>query len=359
MRRDRHSAFTLVELLVVIAIIGILVALLLPAVQAAREAARRTQCKNQLKQMALACLLHEDTHGFLPSGGWGTRFVADPTLGYGKDQPGSWYYSVFSYLESNALRDLGSDTTRGQQPWRDAILQLIATPIKTFNCPSRRQVALGTRSSTTVGTEYRFIVGATVAKGDYAANSGDARRHATVGYSGESMTMPIAVQQVQMGLFNNWPDTSNPSSPDFQTGVSFVRSEVTFAQIPDGTSNTYLIGEKFVPPKLYDDNTNTTIARQDQGDNQSMYGGYEWDNHRVAWRPGQTSYYPGSTEADWQPSADNDDDVTRALVAFGSAHAGGLNMAFCDGSVRQVSYDIDQLVHRWQANRLDGEVTIE
>ena len=70
----KRTAFTLVELLVVIAIIGVLVALLLPAVQAAREAARRTQCKNQLKQLALGFLLHEGTHGYLPSSGWGWRW---------------------------------------------------------------------------------------------------------------------------------------------------------------------------------------------------------------------------------------------------------------------------------------------
>ena len=54
MRRHRRSGFTLIELLVVIAIIAVLIALLLPAVQAAREAARRSQCRNNLKQMALA-----------------------------------------------------------------------------------------------------------------------------------------------------------------------------------------------------------------------------------------------------------------------------------------------------------------
>src|SRR5690606_9271106 len=73
--KRKRSAFTLVELLVVIAIIGILVALLLPAIQAAREAARRSQCKNNLKQLALGCLNHHDTHKFFPTGGWGYAYV--------------------------------------------------------------------------------------------------------------------------------------------------------------------------------------------------------------------------------------------------------------------------------------------
>jgi prepilin-type N-terminal cleavage/methylation domain-containing protein len=54
MPRKNRQGFTLIELLVVIAIIAVLIALLLPAVQAAREAARRSQCRNNLKQMALA-----------------------------------------------------------------------------------------------------------------------------------------------------------------------------------------------------------------------------------------------------------------------------------------------------------------
>ena len=356
MTAQRPKGFTLVELLVVIAIIGILVALLLPAVQAAREAARRTQCKNQLKQMGLACLLHEDSLGYLPSGGWGTRFVADPTLGYGEDQPGSWYYSVFAFLENNTLRDLGKSSARGTPDWRSAILQLVSTPIGTFNCPSRRTIAIGTHSSSLLSPEYRFVRDQEVAKGDYAANSGDSRRHASVGAIGsESMPMPIAVQQVQQGLFTNWPKTEDPDDPNFQTGVMYLRSEVTFAKIPDGTSKTYMIGEKFVAPIGYDDNNAYDNAAASFGDNQSMYAGYEWDNHRVAYRPFQTGLYPGSVESDWQPSADSNDRPIKNQVAFGSAHSGGLNMAFCDGSVQTVSYDIDPTVHRWQANRLDGE----
>jgi prepilin-type N-terminal cleavage/methylation domain-containing protein len=64
--RQRRRGFTLIELLVVIAIIAVLIALLLPAVQAAREAARRTQCRNNLKQIALAAHNYHDVNQMFP-----------------------------------------------------------------------------------------------------------------------------------------------------------------------------------------------------------------------------------------------------------------------------------------------------
>jgi prepilin-type N-terminal cleavage/methylation domain-containing protein len=89
MSRRHHVGFTLIELLVVIAIIAVLIALMLPAVQAAREAARRSQCVNNLKQLGLAVMNYESTHGALPPG---TKYQVW----------GSWMLFVLPYLEKGA-----------------------------------------------------------------------------------------------------------------------------------------------------------------------------------------------------------------------------------------------------------------
>ena len=126
-RSSRPSrGFTLIELLVVIAIIAILVALLLPAVQQAREAARRTQCKNNLKQIALALHNYHDVHKCFPqSGMWKWQGGWQPTTGR------SWLFMILPFVEQ---KNVFEDSDVGQPTWYDFNVSGVEFPF--MNCPS-------------------------------------------------------------------------------------------------------------------------------------------------------------------------------------------------------------------------------
>lgn len=136
--KRRLSAFTLVELLVVIFIIGVLVAILLPAIQAAREAARRVQCKNNLRQLALAVITHHEQIGWFPTGGWGPYWVGDADRGYGGEQPGGWVYNLLPLIEEAPLHELPRDGNRvAFSPEQlEGAKRLVATPVDLLYCPS-------------------------------------------------------------------------------------------------------------------------------------------------------------------------------------------------------------------------------
>ncbi len=147
----RRTGFTLVELLVVIAIIGILVALLLPAVQAAREAARRTQCKNALKQTALAMINFESAQGGLPpisefeesnpNAANGSALIVNPANARVFGVAGamtSWVVPTLPYMEEQAIYDQ-FDQTRAIDNQVDASNNPIdpqAAEIGALFCPS-------------------------------------------------------------------------------------------------------------------------------------------------------------------------------------------------------------------------------
>jgi prepilin-type N-terminal cleavage/methylation domain-containing protein/prepilin-type processing-associated H-X9-DG protein len=325
-----RRAFTLVELLVVIAIIGVLVALLLPAVQSAREAARRTQCKNNLKQMALGLHNHHDTFLFLPSGGWGYQWSEVPGQGSGKNQPGSWPYQILPYIEQSALFAIGNGTTVGSVQDQEARRQRAMTPVASYYCPSRRKAttyAIFDRNandfygSPKPGITPRLTFSNRI---DYAACEGENHSSFTTGPSG--------FQQGLDGTFS-WPPETN------WTGVIFVRSQKRLAEITDGTSNTLLVGEKYVNPDYYLGARSPLESQQDLGDNQYAFTGDERDMIRAA-------------------SGDNGPYMDRKGVSFtfsfGSAHPGSFNAVMCDGSVRNINYNIDKPTFRRVGNRLDG-----
>jgi prepilin-type N-terminal cleavage/methylation domain-containing protein len=317
MRNRGRRAFTLVELLVVIAIIGILVMLMLPAVQSAREAARRMQCQNHLKQMGLGWHNHHSGLNCLPSGGWGWTWLGEPDRGTGKAQPGGWVFNTLPYVEQQNLRDLGKGQTGAN--FTNAVKLRAQTAVSFFNCPSRRAPKAykdGSGYNTSQGSVSPGVSGRT----DYAANCGNQGRNELWGGPGS-----LAAGDTDTG----WPDASG------ETGVCFQKSEISFSDISDGTTNTFMIGEKYLPPENY-----TTGA--DAADNENMYVGYDNDLYR-------------STNSGYGlPAQDRAGVVNKQ--SWGSAHASGFNMCMCDGSIRNISYTIDMTLFSLLGHRADGQV---
>jgi prepilin-type processing-associated H-X9-DG protein len=196
-------------------------------------------------------------------------------------------------------------------------------------------------------------------KGDYAANAGDSQSIAGDGINGMPMWPAAGMTYAAIDAANQWTDTTctiqttrQGAGPQFfcQTGVIHYHSELKLSQISDGTSNTYLIGEKYMMPEYYEE---SPIGGGGYADNQSVYTGFEWDNERRAWNP-----LDGIDTTLAQPRQDTPRLDGPMLHAFGSAHAGGLNMAMCDGSVHYLSYDIDPNTHRYLASRLDTQSAV-
>ena len=126
------------------------------------------------------------------------------------------------------------------------------------------------------------------------------------------------------------------------TGVVFQRSKITAADISDGLTNTYLIGEKYMWPDHYEDG-------QDWGDDSSIFKG--WDCDIVRWGTAGTS---ATTVVGLGPKQDQPGVMNYEV--FGSAHVNTWNAALCDGSVRSVSYSIDLITHQWLCNRKDQKI---
>jgi prepilin-type N-terminal cleavage/methylation domain-containing protein len=303
-----RRAFTLIELLVVIAIIAVLIGLLLPAVQKVREAANRIKCQNNLKQMALGMHNAHDTYGYIVSGGWGWFWGPCPGRGVGKNQPGGWLYSTLPFVEQDALFQLGSAATTDADR-KAAVSRVFQTALPIYNCPSRRA---GGPFPNSGGFDYNGNFAGTVsppqmARTDYAANCGSQNTN-------QIDAGPATLAQGDSGAFN-WNMIDGGVNPTF-TGLIYRRSQVKFLDIARGSTNVVLFGEKNV-------NTTKYLTGSDPGDNEGMYVGFDNDTHRCTWDP---------------PLRDtNSDNTTR----FGSAHVGGCNLSFGDGSVRVVSYDID------------------
>ena len=242
----RRRALTLIELLVVIAIIGVLVALLLPAVQQSREAARRTQCNNHLKQITLAIHNFENAQQTLPSSRLGPQHA-------------TWFVQILPYLEQGPLYNSWNITNTFYL--QSTTTQF--TQVETFYCPTRRSPPMLSTQYEVSSTGLPDTLEHPGALGDYAANGGQ--------FAGSIVDNPLCngvMCQATSQVANNLLVSS--------------QSQTRLRDILDGTSNTFLVGEKHVPRSKFGQ------GGPSWGDGSIYNGDFPRNFNRIAGLPNST-----------------------------------------------------------------------
>jgi prepilin-type N-terminal cleavage/methylation domain-containing protein/prepilin-type processing-associated H-X9-DG protein len=350
-RLHRRRGFTLVELLVVISIIGVLVAMVMPAVNSARESGRRSQCASNLHQMALGCLAHELQFGHLPSGGWSCCWAGEPDRGFGRFQPGGWHFNILPFIDKADLHDLGAglshptDTPTSNTARMAFGLQQAQTPVAIFLCPTRHGRLQAFPAPYAGDFNNISDPGTFLARSDYAANAGSNFANDLFGNSA-NLTYSLTFD------WTPYPGSDN-STVAVPTGVIYRASTVPMAWIKDGASNTFLIGERNLDSDFYltGGGGSGDHIDNDQGWDQ----GYDYDTIRGT---GIGHLVPTDlSSATPSVPAQDRSGVGNPSLNFGSAHEAGFNMAFCDGQVKMLNYDIDPVTYMQLGHRNDGEPT--
>jgi prepilin-type N-terminal cleavage/methylation domain-containing protein/prepilin-type processing-associated H-X9-DG protein len=329
----RRRGFTLIELLVVIAIIAVLIGLLLPAVQKVREAANRIQCANNLKQLALAAQMMNDTYGCLPPPwGWYPMAVSPGQPGQGE---GFVLFFMLPFIEQQNLYNACYIATPSPSPFSvyqfsneylaegpGGVNNQIGTQrVPTFICPSDPSV--GAAAMDMMASE------ASVSTAPVNWGQGDTC------YAGSFYAFANASLATQANdPLNNWP-------------VFYPSQNQIPKSFPDGTSNTVIFAEKYSGCGLANGGSN-------------LWAGWVLPTWAVAPLfaiPGYGGqYYDQGNPALvylWQQNPSPWDTNCNPYLPS-SAHPGGMNVALVDGSVRFLSQGLSEFTWTLAVNPKDG-----
>jgi prepilin-type N-terminal cleavage/methylation domain-containing protein/prepilin-type processing-associated H-X9-DG protein len=310
-----RPGYTLIELLVVIAIIGMLLALLLPAVQKVREAANRIICANNLRQIALAAIDYHDTIGRFPAGGHLPVYVGDrPTGGT------NLWVELLPYIEQENLHD------------------------KWDYCDNRNNV-VGGRDATTAHLLRLLICPSDPLPADMVELKATRAPHWAWGFYGMSSYGGNAGKR-------STPPGPPPAFPGIsRDGIFWFDSCVRIADITDGTSNTFLFGERYHRDPQFDRRLPVVLPGASPIAQLGM-----WGHHSG---PGVMASVMLHSAAPINYRMPPDGDYltfNNRGAAFGSGHMHGANFAFADGSVHFLSESIALPTLQALSTRAGGEV---
>jgi len=352
---NQRKAFTLIELLVVMAIIGILVAMLLPAVQAVREAGRRTECLNNIRQLVVATSNFEaSTRKFPP--GWIELYINSPVVDPDLDNRYGWATMLMPYIEATNLYK----TYRIRDSYWGYNFENTVTPLTMYTCPSD--------SMTDINPNWEE---------DF---NGDAVAFAKMNYAGNFGTA-ILSPDIE---YNGIPFGSGALGD--AGGVFCCNSKIRDRDFTDGRSNTILFGERggidsgavgAVPERSQMPNLLVRIGLPNSltayglpsgptagiagvgGDGSAhvSMGPYDFTDPRLTGLTGYAGSEFGSNDYRFNAATDLDGDGLNAYTnGYSSAHPGGLNVAFADGSGSFLDDFIDDQVLHNLLQRNDGSV---
>lgn len=323
----RTRGFTLIELLVVIAIIAILVALLLPAVQQAREAARRSQCQSSLKQIGIALhTYHDSANTFPPGWVFNTRW--------------GWMTMVLPNVEQKTLYD-NLSSVQGTSPtgqvangWSAIMQTLVAqgaagtvgpnnqylqTKVPVLRCPSDT----GSDLVVTPLTLPPYTMTAPI------AGATNVLSFARVNYAGVIGAQIVTNPTGPLGTANPGLITGN--------GVFFQNSRRNLRDFTDGSSNSFLVGERRSPGQLQGAWVGGDTIWPGVGD-ENFLNSFQGIGFQVgdATAGNNVNFKLTSTISATGPSLVSNLPYT----GFSSLHAGGANFLMGDGRVKFIADSI-------------------
>jgi prepilin-type processing-associated H-X9-DG protein len=317
MKRRAAKGITLIEVLLVIAIVGTMVALLLPGIQAARESARRTSCLNNLKQIGIGIANHQSARKVYPPGAIWERWVEPEAE---RRRHGSMLVHLLPYIEHQALYD-AFDFEQKEidfEVFPGTNTPIASQIVEAYVCPSDSHNGIFDGP----GNDHnQYFVGRAVH--NYAASNGP-----TGVYDNPNCSCKTPYdKRYELAPIDN---EKNFAGPFTRLGVSTKPSQIT-----DGLSKTIFVGEVRVPCSVH------------------AQSGWAYTNNGNGYCTTLIAINYDSC-SDSAPNACNRPCTWNTDVGFKSAHPGGAQFLFGDGSVHFLNEAIDYQLYQYLGAKADG-----